>query len=175
MLLWLEEVSMQIDYELTQDDFTQSFVAHRNRNAFSKWLIRLLMSFAIFVAAILALWLILRPGAQETKNLIRFFGLVLMWVALLWGLPRWSARRQFLKQPGAQGQRAVLMDELGVHWRWNGGSSDIAWKNYVRALEARKQFLLYTSPACFNIIPKRALTPERLLELRAILKQNIPV
>ena len=164
---------MQIDYELKQSDFIDSFAAHRSRNIFSKWLIRLLMSFAIIVAVFLAFGLIVRPNAQDTKNLMPFFGLILMWVGVLWGLPRWSARRQFLKQPGAQGQRSVLMDDSGIHWRWNGGSSDIAWKNYVRSLEGKKQFLLYTSPACFNIIPKRALAPERLLELRTLLKQYI--
>jgi hypothetical protein len=164
---------MQIDYELRQDDFIESFVVHRNRNIFSKWLIRLLKSFAIVVALILALTLIVRPNAEETKSLIPFFGLILMWAALLWGHPRWSARRQFLKQPGAHGQRTVLLDDSGVHWRWNGGSSDIAWRNFVRSLEGKRQFLLYTSPACFNIIPKRVLTPEGLLELRALLKRNI--
>ena len=164
---------MQIDFELRQDDFVESFAAHRNRNIFRKWLTRLLMSFAIVVALILALTLIVRPNAEETKSLIPFFGLILMWVALLWGLPWWSARKQFLKQPGAHGQRTVLIDDSGIHWRWNGGSSDIVWKNYVRSLEGKKQFPLYTSPACFNIIPKRALTPEGLLELRALLKHNI--
>jgi hypothetical protein len=92
--------------------------------------------------------------------------MILMWVGLLWGLPRWNASRQFLKQPGAQGERSVLLDGSGVHWHWNGGSSDIAWKNYVRWLEGKKQFLLYTSPACFNIIPKRGLTPDEIIELR---------
>ncbi len=57
--------------------------------------------------------------------------------------------------------------------RWNGGSSDVEWKNYVRAFEGKNQFLLYTSPACFNIIPKRVMTQEQLLELQRLLKQNI--
>lgn len=164
---------MQIDYELRQDDFIDSFAAHRSRNIFSKWLVRLLMSFAIFVALILAFGLIVKPNSQDTKNLMPFFGLILLWVGVLWGLPKWNARKQFLKQPGAQGRRSVLIDDAGIHWRWNGGSSDIAWKNYVRSLEGKKQFLVYTSPACFNIIPKRALTPEKLIELRDLLKQNI--
>ena len=68
--------SMEIDYELTQDDFIESFTAHRNRNVFIKWLIRLLMSFAIVVAVFLALGLAARPSAQETKDLLPFFGLV---------------------------------------------------------------------------------------------------
>jgi hypothetical protein len=126
------------------------------------------------VVIFLAFGLIVIHNAQDTKNLMPLFGLTLLWVGVLLGLPRWSARRQFLKQPGAQGQRTVSIDDSGFHWRWNGGSSDIAWENYVRVLEGKKQFLLYTSPACFNIIPKRVLTAEELLELRALLKQNIP-
>jgi len=38
---------MQIDYELTQTDFIDSFAAHRNRSIFSKWVTRLFMSLAI--------------------------------------------------------------------------------------------------------------------------------
>jgi hypothetical protein len=164
---------MQIDYELTQKDFTDSFAAHRNRNIVSRWLMRLFMSFAVVVGVFLAFGLIVKPNAQDTKNLMPFFLLIFLWIGVLRVLPRWNARRQFLKQPGAQGSRTVLIDASGVHWRWNGGSSDIAWKNYVRSLEGKNQFLLYTSPACFNIIPKRNLTPEGLLELRALLKQNV--
>jgi hypothetical protein len=103
------------------------------------------------------------------------FALSIVWAAIVWGHPRWNARRQFLKQPGVHGPRKVSLDATGVHWRWNGGSSDIDWKNYVRSLEGKNQFLLYTSPACFNIIPKRALEPGRLNEVRALLNQNIPI
>jgi hypothetical protein len=164
---------VQIDYELTQRDFIDSFAAHRNRNVFSKWLIRLFITIAITFAAILAFGLIVKPNAQDAKNLMPFFVLTFLWIGVLRVLPRWNARKQFLKQPGAQGPRTALIDASGIHWRWNGGSSDIAWKNYVRALEGKDQFLLYTSPACFNIIPKRVLTQERLLELQGLLKQNI--
>lgn len=97
-----------------------------------------------------------------------------MWFLVLWWLPRWSMSRQFFKQPGAHGPRTLLLDELGAHWRWNGGSSDIEWKNYIRSVEGKSQFLFYTSPACFNILPKRALEAEQLVELRTLLKQHIP-
>jgi|SRR5450631_958642 len=104
-----------------------------------------------------------------------FFGLIALWLAIIAGLPAWwSARRQFLKQPGARGARTVLFDGAGAHWHWNGGSSDIEWKNYVRSVEGKNQFLLYTSPACFNIIPKRAVGQQKLCEVRNILKQNVP-
>jgi hypothetical protein len=128
---------------------------------------------AIVFAAFIAFGLIVKPNAQATRNLIPLFLLIFLWIGLLWILPKWQARRQFLKQPGARGGRTVLIDAEGVHWRWNGGSSDVAWKNYIRGLEGKDQFLLYTSPACFNIIPKRVLTQEGVLELQGLLKKNI--
>ena len=111
----------------------------------------------------------------NTKTLLPFFAVVALWLLLLAGLPlSLSARRQFLKQPGARGPRTVVFDDIGAHWRWNGGSSDIEWKNYIRSVEGENQFLLYTSPACFNIIPKRAIGEARLNEIQGLLKQNIP-
>jgi hypothetical protein len=164
---------MQIDYELTQRDFIDAFTAHRYRSVVRKWLIRLLMSITLILAVVLLIGLIVKPNAQDAKILMPYFVFAFLWIGAMLVLPRWSVRKQFLKQPGAQGPRTVLIDATGAHWRWNGGSSEIAWKNYIRALEGRSQFLLYTSPACFNIIPKRALSSDGLLELRRILKQNI--
>jgi hypothetical protein len=35
-------------------------------------------------------------------------------------------------------------------------------ENYIRSVEGATQILFYTSPACFNILPKRALSPDQL-------------
>jgi YcxB-like protein len=67
----------------------------------------------------------------------------------------------------------MVLDAAGVHWRWNGGSADVEWKNFIRFLECKSEFLLYSSPACFNILPKRALSPDQLSELRGLFAQNI--
>ena len=67
----------------------------------------------------------------------------------------------------------MFVDAVGVHLRWNGGSTDIQWKNFIRHLECENQFLLYSSPVSFSILPKRALTPEQLAEVRALLAQNL--
>jgi len=68
-----------------------------------------------------------------------------------------------------------VLDSSGAHRRWNGGSADVEWRNYIRSVEGKNQILFYTSPACFNILPKRALAVEQLSELRELLKQNIQV
>ena len=163
---------MEITYELTQKDFIESFAAHRNRRSLVKWTRR-----TIFWVTLLGLALLLFGSIRtgNTRTLLPFFGVVALWLLVLAGLPmRWSARRQFLKQPGAHGARTVLFDDTGAHWRWNGGSSDVEWKNYIRSVEGENQILFYTSPACFNIVPKRALDDVGMTELRNLLQQRIP-
>ena len=85
--------------------------------------------------------------------------IVLAWLVDLFG-------RLFL-------HRVVRAATRHTHWRWDDGSSDILWKNYIRWTEGDKQILLYSSPACFSMLPKRALNPAQLTELREILKQKI--
>ncbi len=107
------------------------------------------------------------------KGLLPFFVLVVIWIGVLWVLPWWMMRRQFSGQPGAHGPRTLTLDATGAHWRWDGGSSDVEWKNYIRSVEGKNQILFYTSPACFNIVPKRAIAAGQLGELRSLLSQNI--
>jgi hypothetical protein len=131
---------MQIDYELTQRDFIDAFTAHRYRSAVRKWLTRLFMSITLILAAVLSFDLIVVFNAQDAKTLMPYLVFGFLWIGASLVLPRWNARKQFSKQPGAHGPCTVSMGATGVHWRWNGGSSDVAWKNYIRALEGRPSF-----------------------------------
>ncbi len=165
---------MEINYQLTQRDFFESFIAHRSASPLRKWLPRFV---SLFVFGLLGLGLlgeIVHPYPNGWSNLMPLFIIAAAWLFLFFGSPRLSARKQFLKQPKAQGPRRVLLDSDGIHWRWEGGSSDLEWGNQIRFVESKNQFLIYTSPACFSIVPKRGLAPDQLEELRTILSQNIP-
>jgi len=162
---------MEINYELTEKDFTESFLIHRNRRPATKWIRRIVISSMVLVCLFFFVGSLL---AHNTRTLMPMFALLILWVLIFSGLPyRLTARRQFRKQPGAKGPRTLTLDAGGVHWRWNGGSSDVEWKNYIRFVEGANQILFYTSPACFNIVPKRALVPAQLSKLREMLEQNI--
>jgi hypothetical protein len=162
---------MHVEYELSQSDFTQAYIAHRNRKSFAAWVRVILFWFIILVSAILLFGAV---KAHNFRPLMPFFIVAFLWLVVLQGvIPRWYMRRQFTKQPGAHGPRTLTLDETGTHWRWNGGSSDVEWRNYIRSVEGANQILFYTSPACFNILPKRALEPEQLDEVRRLLAQNI--
>jgi hypothetical protein len=86
------------------------------------------------------IYISMRSGS--ISSVIDFVVLIIIWTVLFGGgLTWWNARRQFLRQPGAHGPRTVSLDHAGAHWRWNGGSSDVEWKNYIRMVEGRNQFL----------------------------------
>jgi len=164
---------MQIACELTQQDFIEAYSVHRNRSAFSKWSRRLFVWSAGLFTAVVLLGFLIKPSLQAAKSLMPLLVFVVMWIAILWILPRRTMRRQFVKQPGAHGPRTVVLDASGAHWRWDGGSSDVEWKNYIRSAEGKNQILFYTSPACFNLLPKPVLAAEQLTEIQSLVQQNL--
>lgn len=166
-------LGVEVTYELTQRDFFDSLLAHRNRSTFAKWSFRVAASIVFIFAGLGLVLLTIRPDAKSLANLAPVFALAAIWAALLWGSPWWAARNQFSKQPAAQGPRTMLLDSGGVHWRWSGGSADIEWKNFIRFQETKNQFLLYSSPACFNVVPKRALTLDQMSLFRQLATEHL--
>ena len=69
--------AMEITYELTRKDFTESFAAHRNRRAWARWTRRIVASLMLLFSALL-LFGSVRTG--NTRTLLPFFALVAMWL-----------------------------------------------------------------------------------------------
>src|SRR5579885_322389 len=116
---------MQLAYELKKSDFTESYSVHHSSKTWRKWSRRIFIWVAGLSTAMIVFGFLVKPSVQQAKGLAPFFALVAGWVGVLWLLPRWTMRRQFLAQPGAHGPRTLTLDSAGAHWRWNGGSSDI--------------------------------------------------
>jgi hypothetical protein len=164
---------MQMAYELTQQDFYDGFIAHRNRTPLSKWSFRILVSAMFLLVGLALLGAVSRPGTRTPSLLLPLVGLLALWSFVTWGAPWWSARSQYGKQPSAKGLRTLLLDNEGVHKRGNGVAADYEWRSLIRWVESNNQFLLYSSPASFNIVPKRSMTPEQVNEFRTLLTENI--
>ena len=160
---------MEVTFELTQRDFFDALVAHRRRS----WVFRLTALVAVVFVSVGVLVVGGHPYLWPTWQPL--FWLVGLWAALLYATPWWASRRQFLHQPGAQGPRTMCVDNVGVQWEWGSGSASVEWKNFIRVVESKRQFLLYSSPACFNVLPKRALTPAAMSEFRELLAKNPPL
>jgi hypothetical protein len=158
--VWNDRVpDMEIIFELTQQDFYQSFIAHRDRSAIRKWAMRVFYFTFLILIGLGVIAGIVSQKEPILSNLLLSALVIGFWAFFYWGSPWMSARNQYLKQPNAHGPRTVLLNENGMRWVWKGGDSNVSWDSYIRFLESKGHFLLYTSPACFNILPKRVLTP----------------
>jgi hypothetical protein len=164
---------MEIPHQLSEQDFVEAFRVHYKRSILMKWIARICFAFAVLMAAAVFGGAIYDPRQRTVANLLPISLVLVLWFFVLRIYPRWNSRRQFRKQPGVQSPRVVTFDATGAHWRWDGGSSDVAWKNYIRWEEGQGQILLYLSPASFEILPTRGLHAAQMAELREMLKQNI--
>jgi hypothetical protein len=84
-----------------------------------------------------------------------------------------SARSQFAKNPVLREPRRVEFSDAGVKTDSGIASSQVSWKAFLRYVESIDTFLLYTSPACFVIVPKRVLQTEQVSELRRLLQTHV--
>jgi YcxB-like protein len=164
---------MEATYELTQKDFFDSFVAHRSRSLATRWFWRFTTALICFLLAAGLLGVAARPSFQTLSDLARVMVFPILWAAIVWVIPWWTASNQFSKQPKAPGPRKMTADANGIRWDWEGGCANVEWKGFTRWLECKSEILVYTSPACFNIVPTRALTPEQLSEFRGLLTQKL--
>jgi hypothetical protein len=163
---------METTYNLIQRDYYESCVAHRNRSTFSKWLNRFFVGFFVVWIVLITLTVIISSTVKLLSVLPALLIPAVLITASTWGLPWLTAINQFKKAPGAQGQKTVSWDSNGIHWKWDGGSSEMEWKNFIRIIEAKNLVLLYQSPNCFNVLPKRALTNEQMADFQATVTQS---
>lgn len=162
---------MQIMFELTEQDFVNAYKTHCNRGPSSKWRWAVWVCFlVVFLGVIFHL---ITMDTSDRSHYVLLAILAIAWFVVIRSLQLFNMRKQFRKQPGAHGPRTVVFDSAGAHWRWDGGSNEIAWKNYIRWVQGNKQILFYTSPASFDILPIGNMEAAQLAELQEMLKRNI--
>ena len=164
---------MQITYELTEKDFVEAFYTHSHHGPSSRWGRPILFWCVVLVLFAFIFYAVTTRSSFSLSSYLPLLGLAITWFVVIRWLQHSGMKRQFRKQPGAQGPRTVTFDAEGVHCRWDGGSADETWKNYIWWAEGKHQILLYTSPASFEILPTRGLEPEQAAELREKLKDKI--
>ena len=113
--LWQSALALEISYELTQKDFTESFTAHRHRRSAFKW-IRGVVFWVTILGLAFLLFGAIRTG--NTRTLMPLFILATLLLLILGGLPlSISARRQFLKSSPELMAREKYYSMLQVHTR----------------------------------------------------------
>jgi len=103
-------------------------------------------------------------------SLLLVFSLPVLIVLLLG--PR-AARRNFRVVPAFQAPLHYRWDEEGFTSETVSGHSMNRWPSYRRWLENDRLLLLWPHPATYQVLPKRALEPEQVEDLRRFLSQPI--
>ena len=81
----------------------------------------------------------------------------------LW-LP-WQARRVFRQQKSLQRPFEISWDDKGIYARDDHGEYKHFWADFMRWNEDSRLFVLSLSEVMFLMVPKRAFSDERLLNL----------
>ena len=164
---------MQITYTLTQRDFVDSLFAIQNRKKWVKWAYRAIVVVLLVLVAGGLLGSLTRHGSWLSSDTLTPLAMLLVWILMMRVSPWWTARIQFQKQPSAKGEQTVILDSNGVEWRWQGGFSKVEWNTYIQWMETKNTVLLFSSPLKCGILPKHAIDPNQLLDLRRLLNEKI--
>ena len=91
---------------------------------------------------------------------------------LMFGL-RFSTKLTFKRESALQIEMSVIASEAGIEFLNSRGNSSLNWSAFVRYFETKRLFMLYVQSKMFHLIPKRALSPAALIDLREVLQQQI--
>lgn len=93
-------------------------------------------------------------------------------LGLTFGLLPRRVRRVFAQQKSLHGPAEVEWDDEEIKLSGATGLSRFAWHDFVKWHESSSTILLYQSDAMFNLLPKRAFSPEQIDTIRAAVKAN---
>jgi hypothetical protein len=87
--------------------------------------------------------------------------------------PRVQARRALAASPSARGEIVFAIDETGITTTFPTGHSFLEWRAFVKYRETTELFLFYHYAHRSTFIPKRAMSPDQVQQLRAVLSAKI--
>ncbi len=164
---------MQFTFQLTAEDYRDGAIAWRNIRPWRRWIVNavyIVGSIAIVVSMIR----IFRELSTSTLAMLgAVLGFLVFWLAIMWAAPRLSARRQFRNTPTAHTPVTIDASDTGLHIQSVHADSKAAWSAYLAWCEYKSVFVILPQRRIYVPIPKRAFTPEQLVEFRELLGRNI--
>ncbi len=164
---------MEVNYQLTVEDFRRGIKAYRTRTPLLRWLVRFGVGFTVLVLATGLILLVLAPHSDTFRNLIPLYVVFILWNIIFWASPYRSARTQFRGSPNAKGSIRLEVSDAGLHFRSEHVDSKVGWSAYAKWLEEGAIFALFPNPKLFIVIPKRAFTADQTNEFRELLRQHV--
>jgi hypothetical protein len=165
---------MVVNFQFTLDDYRNAFRAHyrKGASAYRRWMLRLVLVIGVLLLLAGVLMVITRQSPLSAALTPFLLGAAWTWIGM-GKIYLLSARSQFAKSPALREPRRIEFNGEGVKTDAGIASSQASWKAFLRYVESTDTFLLYTSPACFAIVPKRVLQPAQVNELRRLFQTHI--
>src|ERR1043165_57972 len=116
---------MKITYQLTPRDFQGTFLTNRVFKLFY-WAVVLFICFMLLV-----LLISLMSGRREqVLGALPFMCVVSAWALIMYLIPRWSIRRQFLTNPTLQSSVSAEFSDEGMSMESTHESSHLSWSAF---------------------------------------------
>jgi YcxB-like protein len=166
--------SMIVNLQFTLDDYRNAFRAHyrKGASAYTRWMLKFALVVGVVSLLVGVLFVITGQRALNVALPPFIFGAFWTWVGT-GKIYQLFGRNQFAKSPALHEPRCIEFNDDGVKTDAGIVSSQVSWKAFLRYIESRDTFLLYTSPGCFAIVPKRVLQPEQVNDLRRLLQTHV--
>jgi len=164
---------MEVNYQLTIDDFRCAIKAYRIRTPFRLWTVRFGIGFTTLVLATGVILLFLAPHSDAFHSLIPLYILFILWNLIFWAVPYLSARSQFRGSRAAKAPITLEVTDAGLQFRSQHTDSKVGWSAYVKWLEEKTIFALFPNPKIFIVIPKRAFSVDQIGEFRELLREHV--
>ena len=141
------------------------------------WLYSLITLVFLAVAVLPIVQVVLRQGpfAQAVLSGLPWVILLAFWAWLIYfGAPAWAARQIERRYPAFAGQQVRTLSHDGLRWISPGSTQEYQWSAVYRVVETDEFVLIFVTTQAAQFIPKRLITPEQLLQLRALLAEALP-
>jgi YcxB-like protein len=157
---------MELRYRFTDEDALNAYRI-RSKQPWTMFLFLLLLALMFLVgiflinhelAAIGWLWLTLSAA----------LGIA------VYEVPRFQIRRAMRGNPSMQGEIVLRLSDEGTEFTYATGKSQLQWRAYTKYKETTHLFVLYVSTSGSTFIPKRAMSPQQIKDLRSLLNARIP-
>jgi hypothetical protein len=167
----MQHTAVTLTFTFDQAEHYRAFREVAAQRTAMKWGRRLLFAFflVMFVANI-AEWG-LDPDMMWQTWLPH--ALVLVSLAAIPLVERRAVSRALRVDSSAVGPQERRLDAVGFHGQGNGANVDLPWRMFARGFETKKFLLFVLANGGHHYIPKRVLTPDQLVESRALIRTGL--
>jgi hypothetical protein len=161
---------MQLEFQCDLRDYEDLFAAQPAKPIGRK----ILFSSVSGLLIIVVVFALVSLGLPEGRA---FVFIILCWLALVLTslvIRRVWIKRDFRGHPRFSQKQVVRVDEAGLFVKSEVERSEMNWAAFERFQETQTLFLLYLGARSVQVIPKRALSADQMVELRQLLSSRLP-